>query len=140
MTEAARKRSEDREKDLRMAMLRIKRGRAHTKATKVSVAAVAREAGVTPALIHNHYPHIAEDIRTAVGRSTRAQRDSKHEELKAARDRNRELRVVIERLELLVRNLASENEVLIMENRVLRAAQATPQVKWLPGAKRPEST
>ncbi|CAG0929125.1 MAG: TetR family transcriptional regulator [Rhodocyclaceae bacterium] len=140
MTGATRKRSEDREKDLRLAMLRIERGRAHTNATKVSVATVAREAGVTPALIHNHYPHIAEEIRTAVGRSSRAQRDSKHEELKAARDRNRELRAEIERLELLVRNLASENEVLITENRVLRAAQAAPQVKWLPGAKRPEST
>lgn len=124
MTGATRKRSEDREKDLRLAMLRIERGRAHTNATKVSVATVAREAGVTPALIHNHYPHIAEEIRTAVGRSSRAQRDSKHEELKAARDRNRELRAEIERLELLVRNLASENEVLITENRVLRAAQA----------------
>jgi AcrR family transcriptional regulator len=122
MTET-RKRAEDREKDLRLAMQRIERGRAHTKPTKLSVASVAREAGVSTALIHNHYPKIAEDIRIAVGRSSRAQKDAKHEELRSALERNRELRKEIENLRQLVANLASENEVLIAENRELKAMQ-----------------
>lgn len=137
MTEPTRKRSEDREKDLRLAMLRIERGRAHTKETKINIASVAREAGVSTALIHNHYPKVAEDIRTAMGRSSRTQRDAKHEELKAAKDRNKELRQEIQRLELLVRNLASENEMLIMENRVLRATQEASHVKRFPETKPP---
>ena len=140
MSEPTRKRSEDREKDLRLAMRRIEVGRAHTKETKISIASVAREAGVSTALIHNHYPKVAEDIRTAMGRSSRTQRDAKHEELKAAKDRNKELRQEIQRLELLVRNLASENEMLIMENRVLRAAQVAPNVKRFPDGVKPEST
>lgn len=122
MTENPRKRSEDREKDLRLAMLRIEHGRARTKATKISIASVACEAGVSAALIHNYYPTIAEEIRIAVGRSTRAQRDAKQSELKASLERNRELRQEIKMLELLVANLASENEVLIAENREFRAA------------------
>ncbi|MCW5185274.1 hypothetical protein [Burkholderia cenocepacia] len=45
-----RKSGEAREKELRLAIHRIQRGRAHTKVTKLSIAAVAREAGVSPAL------------------------------------------------------------------------------------------
>ena len=140
MSEPTRKRSEDREKDLRLAMLRIERGRAHTKETKISIASVAREAGVSSALIHNHYPIIAENIRAAMGQSSRAQRDAKHDELKEVQARNKELRLEIQRLELLVRNLASENKMLLMENRVLRAAQGEQRVKLFPWGKRPEST
>jgi AcrR family transcriptional regulator len=124
MTESTRKRAKDREKELRLAMLRIDRGRAQTKATKISIASVAREAGVSTALIHNHYPNVAEDIRAAVGRSSRDQRDAKQNELNASRE--------IERLELLVKNLASENEVLIAEKRELKAIQNAENVEPFP--------
>jgi AcrR family transcriptional regulator len=117
--------STEREKALRLAIYRIEKGRAHTKPTRLSIAAVAREAGVSTALIHNHYPHIAEDIQSAVGRSSRSQRDSKHQQLQAIRDQNRKLREEILRLELLVRNLASEIEVLISENRELQAIRTS---------------
>lgn len=131
MTDGARLRAEDREKDLRLAMLRIERGRAHTNATKISIASVAREAGISTALIHNHYPHIAEEIRVAAGRSSRSQRDAKHEHLKEAHERNRVLRKEIEKLELLVGNLASENEVLIAENRELKAISKASNIDAL---------
>ncbi|WP_339540135.1 TetR/AcrR family transcriptional regulator [Pseudomonas sp. RA_5y_Pfl1_P24] len=52
--------AEDREKDLKLALYRIQRVRAHTGETKVTIAAVASKAGVSSALIHNHYPNIAE--------------------------------------------------------------------------------
>ncbi|MCF3159777.1 TetR family transcriptional regulator, partial [Pseudomonas juntendi] len=42
---------------------------------KLSITSVARAAGVTPGLIHNTYPSIAERIRNIVGKSVRAQRD-----------------------------------------------------------------
>lgn len=118
-----RKSAGARERDLRLAMLRIERGRSHTKATKLSIASVAKEAGVSPALIHNHYPAIADAIRQAQGRSSREQRDTKHEQLKAERDKTRELRREVDQLRVDVDRLASINEVLLAENAVLREAK-----------------
>lgn len=57
--------AEHREKDLKLALLRIQKGRTRTGELKVTIAAVAREAGVSTALIHNHYPRIAMAIREA---------------------------------------------------------------------------
>ena len=67
---------------------------------KVSISAVAKAAEVTPALIHNTYPEIAERIRGVVGKSTRLQRDAKHEALVKEKERNRDLRAEVERLRL----------------------------------------
>lgn len=50
------KSAEDREKHLRLALYRIQNGRACSGETKVSISAVAREADVSTALIHNYYP------------------------------------------------------------------------------------
>lgn len=108
---------------MQLALIRIQRGRAHTGETKVTIAAVAREAGVSTALIHNHYPRVAEAIREAQGRSSRVQRDVKHQDLCAEREKNRVLRQEIEELRIKVASLASINEVLIAENRVLKAKQ-----------------
>lgn len=112
-----RKPSDARERDLQLALARIQRGRAHTGESKITIAAVAREAGVSTALIHNHYPAVAEAIREAQGRSSRAQRDVKHQDLLAAREKNRTLREEIEELRAKVARLASINEVLIAEAR-----------------------
>lgn len=116
-----RKTAETREKDLRLAMFRIKRGRSHTGATRVTIAGVAREAGVSPALIHNHYPAVAEAIRVEQGRDSRAQRDAKHEELSQARERGRELRQEVADLRAAVERLSSINEVLMAQNEALRS-------------------
>lgn len=123
-----RKPSEAREKDLQLALSRIKRGRAHTGETKITIAAVAREAGISTALIHNYYPRIAEAIREAQGRSSRAQRDTKHQDLCKALDRNRALRQEIEVLRTNVADLASINEVLLAENRTLKAHKSDLKV------------
>lgn len=80
---------------------------------KVSISAVAKAAEVTPALIHNTYPDIAERIRGVVGKSTRLQRDAKHEALVKERERNRELRAEVERLRLDAAKLASINLTLL---------------------------
>lgn len=113
--------AEDREKDLKLALYRIQRGRAHTGETKVTIAAVAREASVSTALIHNHYPDIAEVIREAQGRSSRAMRDLKHQDLIAERKKSVAYRQDIEELRGKVASLACINEVLLEENRMLKA-------------------
>ncbi|MCP1457597.1 TetR/AcrR family transcriptional regulator [Pseudomonas kilonensis] len=115
-----RKPSEARERDLQLALTRIQRGRSHTGETKITIAAVAREAGVSTALIHNHYPHIAEAIREAQGRSSRIQRDLKAQDLSTQRDKNRVLRQEIKELRNKVASLASINEVLLAENTALK--------------------
>lgn len=129
---AQRKPADARRKDLELAISRIARGRAHTKATTVNISTVACEAGVTPALIHNHYPDVAEKIREAQARSSRVQRDAKHGELRAARERNRSLREEIYTLRAQVAKLVSLNEVLVIENRILKAKQGDPKVANLP--------
>ena len=116
-----RKTAEARRKDLQLAMLRIQRGRSNAGAKRISIASVAKEAGVSAALIHNHYPGIAELIRVEQGREHRAQKKAKAEELKQARGRSRELRKEIEVLRIEVAKLASINEVLPAENEVLRS-------------------
>lgn len=123
-----RKPAEARRKDLELAISRIQRGRAHTRANKVSIASVAKEAGVTPALIHNHYPDIAEAIRETQARSSRAQRDAKHSELRATQEKNRILREEADALRSQVAKLASINEVLLMEVRTLKAKQGDSKV------------
>lgn len=111
----------DREKDLKLALLRIQKGRTRIGETKVTIAAVAREAGVSTSLIHNYYPGIAEIVREAQGRSSRAMRDVKHQDLIAERKKSAAYRQEIEELRAKVANLASINEVLLDENRVLKA-------------------
>lgn len=89
---------------------------------KVSISAVAKAAEVTPALIHNTYPDIAERIRGVVGKSTRLQRDAKHEALVKERERNRELRAEVERLRLDAAKLASINLTLLSKLAVYEEA------------------
>ncbi|MCP1515462.1 AcrR family transcriptional regulator [Pseudomonas rhodesiae] len=93
---------------------------------------MAREAGVSTALIHNHYPTVAEAIREAQGRSSRAQRDVKHQDLLAEREKNRMLRQENEELRVKVASLASVNKVWIAEARVLKAKQSGAKVVDLP--------
>ncbi|PYD17833.1 TetR family transcriptional regulator [Pseudomonas syringae pv. pisi] len=109
----------DREKDLKLAIYRIENGR--SKEVKVTIAAVAREAGVSTALIHNHYPTIAEAIREKQGRSSRAMRDVKHQDLIAERQKSSGYRQEIEELRAKLASIASINEVLLDENQILKA-------------------
>ncbi|MGY2270298.1 TetR family transcriptional regulator [Pseudomonas reactans] len=112
--------AEDREKDLKLAIYRLQKGRAHTKETKVTIAAVAREAGVSTALIHNHYPAVAEAIREIQGRSSRAVRDVKHQDLIAERQKSAAYRQEVEELKAKLASIASINEVLLDDNQTLK--------------------
>lgn len=133
---STRKKADVRRKELELALSRIKLGRARTGADKVSVAAVAREAGVSTSLIHNHYPDIAESIRTEQGRSSRAYGDAKRDELRVEREKNHTLREECDGLREKVARLASINEMLLSQNRVLKAQLDSPNVTRLPSRKR----
>jgi AcrR family transcriptional regulator len=126
----------DRAKDLKLAIYAIQKGRARTGETKVTIAAVAREAGVSTALIHNHYPAIAEDIRQIQGRSSRAMRDVKHQDLIAERKKSKGYRHEIEELQAKLASIASINEVLLDENRRLKAKLRESNVVELVSSKR----
>ena len=89
---------------------------------KISIALVARAAGVTPGLIHNTYPAVAERIRILMGKSVRAQRDSKHQALLAEKEKNRVLRVENDQLLEDLARIASVNQRLLFEMAELKAA------------------
>lgn len=110
-------RRRDRERtlnELQLALSRLQRAN-----KKVSISAVAKEADVTPALIHNTYPDFAERIRTLVHRPVRAQRDDKHQELQLQRAANARLYKVIADQNKEIVDLASVNEGLRAEIQVL---------------------
>jgi AcrR family transcriptional regulator len=84
-----RKNADVREKEIRLAIFRIERGRSHTAAKRLTISAVAREAGVSSSLLHNHYPDIAEEIRVKQGASSRQKLDAKRDDLSVEREKPR---------------------------------------------------
>lgn len=114
---ATRRRSRVNTRDeLQSAILRVKE-----KALRLSISAVAAEAGVHPSLIHNTYPDIAEAIRAQIGRATRQQRDAKAVLLTAATADLREARAELEKALAQVTKLASLNATLREELAILKA-------------------
>lgn len=87
---------------------------------KMSISAVAKVAGVTPALIHNTYPDLAEKIRGLMSKTTRTQRDAKHDALVRERDINRTLRQELAESRADLAKLASVNQVLLNEVSLLK--------------------
>jgi AcrR family transcriptional regulator len=126
-TSSARRRSRKKTREeLQLAMLRVK-----NKGLKLSISAVAAEAGVSAGLIHNTYPDIAENIREKIGRATRQQRDAKAADLKEAREKLKALREDLDAAMADVARLASINETLRQEVATLRVA-ASGKVVVLP--------
>lgn len=121
-----------REEKIILALLRIQKGRSHTGETKITIAAVAREAGISTALIHNYYPQIVEKIREAQGRSHRDKRDEEHMKLISERKKSSAYRLEIKTLQSKISKLASINEMLIEENRALREGSGKNKVLHLP--------
>jgi AcrR family transcriptional regulator len=116
-----------------MALYRLQKGRGKiVKGGRLTVAAVAKEAGVSTATIHNRHPEIAEHIRALQGKESRRQRDRKHAELQRVREANRALRAELAELKADLEKLASINETLALENRVLRAERDDENVAASP--------
>jgi AcrR family transcriptional regulator len=94
-------------KDLKQALESLQ-----ARSARVSIAAVAREAGVSAPLIHNKYPDFAEQLRGLVGKTSRQGQTRLREMLKAERKKSSDLRTTIKDLTLEIIALASENESL----------------------------
>lgn len=110
-------------RDLEMAILRIERNRPRIieKNRKLSIIAVAEEAGISGASIHNNYPEIAEKIKVKINKGTRAQRDEKNSAFKAEKEKNKMLRIQVANLTNQLRDMASENARFLTENLQLNA-------------------
>jgi AcrR family transcriptional regulator len=113
-------------------LARIEKGRSKNGETKISISAVAREVGISAALIHNHYPAAAEAIRDAQGRSSRMQRDMKQDDLKDERGKNSDLRKEIKELRAQIAKLASLNEMLHLDNLDLSAKLSSRNILPIP--------
>lgn len=113
-------------KAVRLAIVRIEKGRPNivSDKRKMSVAAVAEEAGVSRALIHRDCPDLLERIKGGVNKGIRQQRDAKHTELKEYKERNRELRSEVAELKAMLAKVQSQNATLVRKNMVLSNAYA----------------
>ncbi|NEX61940.1 TetR family transcriptional regulator [Noviherbaspirillum galbum] len=113
-----RKTPEARARDLRLAMHRIQEGKALTGASKLTIAAVAREAGVSASLIHNRYPKIAEDIKSnrQVQVRARGASDADSDVLEWEREKNGFLKTELAMMQEVLAKLQEVNAELTYEN------------------------
>lgn len=88
---------------------------------KLSIAAVAKEAGVSNATIHNRYPDIAEKIRKLVSGSYVQQLEAKRGSLKDCQSKLTQVRKENEQLKADLARSQSINLRLLKENELLRA-------------------
>ncbi|WP_420195014.1 TetR family transcriptional regulator [Marinobacter sp. GH_1] len=125
----------DTHKRIRLAIVRLEKDQPKVveKGRKVSVAAVAEEAGVSRALIHKDYPDLLERIRGNSNKAIQRQRDEKQEKLKEERFKNRQLREKIVDLTEQRNELASKNATLELENRRLSAILESKNVRVFRG-------
>ena len=108
-------------KAVRLAIVRIEKGRPSivSATRKLSVMAVAEEAGVSRALIHRDCPDLLERIKGGVNKGVRQQRDAKQVELNEYKERNKELRAEVVELKAMLEKVQSQNATLIRKNMAL---------------------
>lgn len=108
----------DTRKELEAAILRIvkKRPKRIAVSRKISIKAVAEEAGVSNATIHNTYPDIAVKIRGLCEKNFRLERDDARRDAKQNREELAALRETIRLLKQDISVLVSKNAVLTLVN------------------------
>ena len=99
-----------------------------------TIAALAREVGVTPALIHNRYGDVAKAVRRLSGREPGASEDSLKVALQRKQETARELRAENLDLRKQLQAMASVNEALRQEVRILQASGDANVVSFVPRA------
>lgn len=109
-------------KKIRLAIIAIEKGRPKvvTINRKISVAAVAEEAGVSRALIHRDFPDLLERIRGGTNKAIAKQRNDIREQLKREKVHHKECLLKIKELSDMLANMQSINATLTQENKDLR--------------------
>lgn len=116
----------DTEKSLELAIKRIQEGvpKIVPVGRKLSIAAVAKEAGVSNATIHNRYPDVAVKIRKLVSGGYVEQLEAKRSSLKECQNKLSQARKDIEQLKADLSRSQSINLRLLKENELLRKKSA----------------
>lgn len=114
--------------ELQYAILRVK-----NKDARMSIRAVALEAGVDPSLVHNTYPDIAEEIRALMGRGTRRQRDEARADVAILRQRLRDVTAERDQLRKELAMLVSLNLALDDQRAELQAEIDGKLKRMVPG-------
>ncbi len=124
---------------IKMAILAIIKGRANNIALdrKLSIKAVAEEAQVSPALIHNKYPELADDIRARLATTALKKQKVAQDHSKLTATRNKELRQEITTLKEELRKLASINANLTLKNEEYLARLNSKSVLPFPSKQTP---
>lgn len=119
----------DTKKSLELAIKRIQEGKPKVipSGHKMSIAAVAKEAGVSNATIHNRYPDIAEKIRKLVNGGYVERLEAKRCSLRECEIALDQARTEIEQLKSDLRKSQSINLRLLKENELLRAGMKNDQ-------------
>lgn len=109
-------------KALEMAIKRIRHGvpKIVPPGQRLSIAAVAREAGVSNATIHNRHQDIADEIRQLVGESDESLLDSVRDRLKECQAKLATLRSEHALLKIDLQRSQSINLRLLKENELLQ--------------------
>ena len=111
---AKRKPHDLRERELLLAVAKIKRDQGEK---SVTFASVARAVGVSTALIHNCFPKVSSAIATASGRTRERRSADQNAKVVAAQGNIALLRAENRKLREQIRRLASINENLLAELR-----------------------
>ncbi len=122
---------------IRMAIVRMEQGKPKVVSIdrKISILAVAEEAGVSDSLIHKDHPDLVQRINKNKDKDYRSDRDKKHQVLKAEREKNKELRGRVAELESQLSKLASINASLELELATQKSIKNSLNVTELRGKK-----
>ena len=122
---------------IRMAIVRMEKGKPKVVSSdrKISIKAVAEEAGVSDSLIHKDHSDLVRRIYKNNDKDYRSERDKKHQELKAERLKSKELRGRVAELESQLRKLTSINARLELELTTLRSVKNSQNVTEFRGKK-----
>ena len=122
---------------IRMAIVRMEKGKPKVVSSdrKISIKAVAEEAGVSDSLIHKDHSDLVRRIYKNNDKDYRSERDKKHQELKAERAKSKELRGRVAELESQLRKLTSINARLELELTTLRSVKNSQNVTEFRGKK-----
>ena len=122
---------------IRMAIVRMEKGKPKVVSSdrKISIKAVAEEAGVSDSLIHKDHSDLVRRIYKNNDKDYRSERDKKHQELKAERAKSKELRGRVAELDSQLRKLTSINARLELELTTLRSVKNSQNVTEFRGKK-----